>query len=103
MITDAASLLDAQLRTISGVVGTQVSPDPNSTPAFAFSVHTSGTITVRVLWSSKPTAQQTSQANAIVQAFNLAPRISRPLLDIVTSLNALTGGQKTAVWNDITS
>lgn len=45
------------------------------------------------------------QPGDIIQATPFVPTIrrKRPLLDIITALNALAGTQKTNVWSDITS
>src|SRR3990167_8200106 len=87
----------AVLPDVSPCIGwSRAQDEPNA------SYHSKDGIIIRVVWPSPPTQAQIDQADTIIQAHDGRPRRPRLCEDIVDDLEALTGAQKTAIWNDIT-
>ena len=68
-------------------------------------VQTSGAFPgqVIVVCSTDLTANQSTQLNTTVAAWDPRPRVKRSLFAIYTDLTALTATQQTNVWNDLSS
>lgn len=58
---------------------------------------------VRIDFQATATSQQKTDAAAMAAAWDWTPRQPRRLYDIWQALNALSAGQQSAIWTDITS
>jgi len=80
---------------LSGDVEVVTAPSTTDAGPTTYHTRSSDGAIVRVCWSAPPTAQQTSQADAIVQAYDPRPRKPRTMYAIASDIFALSGSLPT--------